>query len=382
VIVISIVMLIFRIISIFLFPIIGSLSDRKFSFTRTLGKRFPWIVISGVLTPILAVIFIWLPILDQGIFWVIFFVLYLLYAIAFSLFMTSYYALLFTKFRNPKERIIIGTITELLSAIMAFITFFALLYFDIKGASIAIALFFIIPLFIGILGLREEEELINTYFSNNQAPKERIFKDFLQKFIIINNFLFLVLLNLYLLDKFNSFLLMHLMRLAYIFWSIMGILFIFLPSWFLGHLNAYRVSGLALGIALVAFFFFADSTLMAIIFVGIIGFMYGLETASLIPVIGDVLDERAAISRKRSEGFYYGMLTSFATIGVIIAPSIIEFVYSILELLPISLSFVELSMTMIPGISIILVMILFTFLFDLKPDKTEAIRMELKELEL
>ena len=399
VIVVSTVMLIFRIISIFLFPIIGSLSDRNFPFTRTLGKRFPWIVISGVLTPILAVIIIWLPILDQGIFWVIFFVLYLLYAIAFSLYITSYYALLFTKFRNPKERIVIGTLTELLSAIMAFITFFALLYFDVRGASIVVALFFIIPLFIGTLGLREEEELINTYFSPNQAPKERVFKGFLQKstifknknFLIllsrwivisISNFLFLVLLNLYLLDKFNSFLLMHLMRLAYIFWSIMGILFIFLPSWFLGHLNAYRVSGLALGIALVAFFFFADSTLMAIIFVGIIGFMYGLETASLIPVIGDVLDERAAISRKHSEGFYYGMLTSFATIGVIIAPIIISLVFTFLELLPISFNIIKILMTLIPGILIILVMILFTLFFDLEPDKTEAIRMELKELEL
>ena len=151
----------------------------------------------------------------------------------------------------------------------------------------------------------------------------------------------------------------------------MGILVIFLPSWFLGHLNTYRVSGLALGIVLVAFFFFADSMLMAIIFVGIIGFTYGLETSSLIPVIGDVLDERAAISRKRSEGFYYGMLTSFATLGVIIAPLITVFSYTI-----------KFVMALIPGILIILVMILFTLFFDLKPDKTEAIRMELKELEL
>ena len=393
-------MLIFRIISIFLFPIIGSLSDRKFSFTRTLGKRFPWIVISGILTPILAVIFIWLPVLDQGIFWLIFFVLYLLYAIAFSLFITSYYALLFTKFRNPKERIIVGTITELLSAIMAFITFFALLYFDIKGTSIAIALFFIIPLLIGILGLREEEELINTYFSPNHAPKERVLKDFFQKLSIIKNknflillsrwivvsifnFLFLSLLSLYSFEMLNASLIFRiLLNLAYIFWSIIGILFIFLPSWFFGHLNAYRVSGFALGIALVAFFFSADSVLVAFIFVGIIGFAYGLETASLIPVIGDVFDERANVSRKRSDGFYYGMLTSFATIGIIIAPILFPVIELFLIFLPISISYIKTLITLIPGILIALVMILFTLFFDLKPDKTKAIRMELKELEL
>ncbi len=400
VIVVSIVMFIFRIVSIFLYPIIGSLSDRNFPFTRTLGKRFPWIVISGVLTPILFVILIWLPVLDQGIFWVVFFVLYLLYAIAFSLYITSYYALLFTKFRNPKERIFIGTITELLSAIMVFIVFFAPIHFDVRGASIAVALFFIIPLFIGILGLREEEELINTYFSPNQAPKERVFKGFLQKFTIfknknflillsrfivisISNFLFLILLNIYSSIVLNaSSIFRILLDLVYIFWFIIGILAIFLPSWFLGHLNAYRVSGLALGIALVAFFFFADNILTAFIFIGIIGFTYGLETASLIPIIGDVFDEHAVISRKHSEGFYYGILTTFATMGVIIAPIIMVFFYSFLELLPISISIIKIVMTLIPGIPIILVMILFTLFFDLKPDKTEAIRMELKELEL
>ena len=378
----------------------GSLSDRNFPFTRTLGKRFPWIVISGVLTPILAVIFIWLPILDQGIFWVIFFVLYLLYAIAFSLFMTSYYALLFTKFRNPKERIIIGTLTELLSAVMAFIIFLTPLHLDVRGASIAVALFFIIPLLIGILGLREEEELVNTYFSPNQAPKEPVFKDFFQKFTIFKNKNFLILLSRWIVISIFNFLFISFLSyysnvivnlppiffgflyLSYFFWSILGILFIFLPSWFLGHLNAYRVSGLALGIALVAFFFFMDSVPMAFIFIGIVGFTYGLETASLIPVIGDVFDERAVISRKHSEGFYYGILTSFATMGVFIAPILMRLLDGFLELLPISISIIKISMALIPGILIILVMILFTLFFDLKPDKTEAIRTELKELEL
>ena len=282
---------------------------------------------------------------------------------------------------------------------MTFIIFLTPIHFDVRGASITVALFFIIPLLIGILGLREEEDLINTNFSPNQAPKERVFKDFFQKFTIFKNKNFLILLSRwFVISIFNYFFLGFLiiysyimlnasfifgdfLYLVYIFSSIIGILFVFFPSWFLGHLNAYRASGLALGFALVAFFFFLDSMLMVFIFTSIIGFTYGLETASLIPVIGDVFDEHAVISRKHSEGFYYGMLTTFATMGVIIAQIIMSLAVSLLEFLPLSI-FLVILMTLIPGIPIILVIILFTLFFDLKPDKTEAIRMELKELEL
>ena len=171
----------------------------------------------------------------------------------------------------------------------------------------------------------------------------------------------------------------NLLYLVYYFSSILAILYVFLPSWFIGHLNTYRVSGFALGIALVSFFFFADSILMVIIFMFIIGFTYGLETASLIPVIGDVFDQQAANSRKHSEGFYYGIITAFATLGGIIAPFL--FIFFSLPVLPFFTG-IKTVMALIPGILIIIVMILFTVFYDLKPHKTEEIRMKLKELQL
>ena len=354
-------------------------------------------MISGFLIPISCILLFWLPVLDH-----VFFISYLLYFVAFSLYITSYFALLFTKFRNPKERIIIATITTLLSTISSIIIRFTRpsSFLDTEGSSITIALFFIISLLIGILGLREEEELINTYFSPNHAPKERVLKAFFQKFIIFRKKNFLILLFRWIvISIFNSFFLVFLglytmdgleimythiyidfFYLVYYGCSIIAILYIFLPSWFIGHLIAYRISGFALGIALVAFFFFPDSLLMAIIFMGIIGFTYGLETASLIPVIGDVFDEQAANSRKHSEGFYYGIITAFATMGPLIAPIMMIFVFSLWEL-PFLMG-IKTLMALIPGILIIIVMILFTVFYDLKPHKTEEIRMKLKELQL
>jgi Na+/melibiose symporter-like transporter len=325
----------------------------------------------------------------------------------------NYFALFFTKFRNPKERLLIATITELLSAIGTFIVIFlAPFYIDFgdvssyRSLSINIAIFFIIPLLIGILGLREEEALINTYFSSNHAPKERFFKDFFQRFTIFKNRNFLILLfrwivisifNMlffntliyylrYVLELHNDF--MVFLYILYTFWFIVAIIFSLLLSWFLGHLNIYKVSGFALGIALV-FFFFADSILTVFLFMGIIGFIYGLETVSLIPLIGDIFDEQAVISRKRSEGFSYGFLTMFTTISIFIGPIVMSYVFSATGFniysstqTPSAQMGIKSLLTMIPGISIIIMMIFFTIFYNLKPDKTEAIRMELRELEL
>lgn len=405
--------LIVRIVCIFLYPIIGFLSDRDYPFTRTLGRRFPWIMISGLLTPILFVLLFWLPVLDQMIFGLIFFICYLLYTMAFSLYFMNYFALLFTKFRNPKERFLIAIIAELLSAIGTYIViFFAPFYINFgdvssyRSLSINIAIFFIIPLLIGILGLREEEDLINTYFSPNRAPKERFFKDFFQRFTIFKNRNFLILLFRWIVISIFNMLFfntlpyyiysvleeptnfMVFLYILYNFWFMLAIIFSLLLFWFLGHLNIYKVSGFALGIALV-FFFFANSILTTLLFMSIIGFIYGLETVSLIPLIGDIFDEHAIISRKRSEGFSYGFLTIFATIGIIIGPFVMSYVLSSTEFIPYSSTQtpsaqmgIRFLLTMIPGISIIIMMIFFTIFYNLKPDKTEAIRMELRELEL
>jgi len=397
----------------FLQPLLGSISDRDFPFTRNLGRRFFWILVMGLQIPIFFVLVFWVPFSNGIIFIVGFTALLFLYNIAYSTFLTSYSALLLNKFRNPKERLLIGTITEFISTIgIVIITIFAPMFISYGDASsiqfltIPIAITFVVTLSLGIFGILEEKELIDTYFSPNLTPKKGFLRDMFKGFAIFKRKNFLVLLFRWIaFALFNllfwsglvyyweyvlgaSLYLLSVAYMGYYIWFLIALPLSFLLSWFLGHLKVSIISGFALGVVVLVFFFVAN-ILMAVILVSIIGFTFGLGMASLIPLVGDVFDEHANINRKRSEGVSYGILKMFGGLTVILSNVITAFIYSLTGVISgwgpsTSLAFVgiRLLFSIIPGIIIIGVMILFVILYDLKPKKTEVIRMELKELEI
>ena len=397
----------------FLQPLLGSISDRNFPFTRNLGRRFLWIVVMGFQTPIFLVLVFWVPTSNGMIFIIVFTALLMLYNVAYSIFLTSYSALLLNKFRNPKERLLLGALTEFISTIgIVIISLFAPMFINfgdpstIQFLTIPIAITFAATLSLGIFGILEEKELIDTYFSPNLTPKKGFLKDMFNGFTIFKRKNFIVLLFRWIaFALFNllffsglvfyfmyvlgtSIYLISIATIGYYIWLLIAFPLSFLLSWFLGHLRVSIISGFALGVALLVFFFVAN-TLMAIILTSIIGFTFGLGMASLIPLVGDVFDEHASINRKRSEGVSYGILKMFGGLSVILSNFITAGVISLTgfytgwgPLTPLALVGIRLLISMIPGIIIIGVMILFVVLYDLKPKKTEAIRMELKELEI
>jgi len=177
--------------------------------------------------------------------------------------------------------------------------------------------------------------------------------------------------------------------MGYILWSLIALPLSFLLSYFIGHLKVSIISGFVMGAALLPFLFIND-VFITIILTSIIGFTYGLGSGSLIPLVGDVFDEHANINRKRSEGVSYGILKMFGGFTIILGGLITAFIQNITGFIegwmgpqpPLAIMGIRILNTTIPGILIIIVMILFTVLYDLKPEKTEAIRRELKELEL
>jgi len=397
----------------FLQPLLGSISDRNFPFTRNLGRRFLWIVVMGFQTPIFLVLVFWVPTSNEMIFIIVFTALLMLYNVAYSIFLTSYSALLLNKFRNPKERLLLGALTEFISTIgIVILTIFSPMFINfgdpstIQFLTIPIAIIFVAMLSLGIFGILEESELIDTYFSPNLTPKKGFLKDMFKGFAIFKRKNFIVLLFRWIafalfnllfssgLAYYFQYVLgtsMYLLSVAYMeyyIWLLIALPLSFLLSWFLGHLRVSIISGFALGVALI-FLFFVANTLMAIILISIVGFTLGLGTASLIPLVGDVFDEHANINRKRSEGVSYGILKMFGGLTAILSSAITAFVYSLTgfytgwgPVTPLALFGIRLVFAMIPGVIIIAVMILFIVLYDLKPKKTEAIRMELKELEI
>jgi len=397
----------------FLQPLLGSISDRNFPFTRKLGRRFLWIIMMGFQTPIFFVLVFWAPAYNGMLFIIIFTALLLLYNVVYSIFLTSYSALLLSKFRNPKERLLIGTVTEFISTLgLIIISIFAPIFISYGGAlsiqflTIPIAITFVATLSLGIFGILEEKDLIDTYFSPNLTPKNGFLREMFKGFAIFKRKNFIVLLfrwiafalfNLlfssglvyyweYVLSA--SYSLLSVAYLGYYIWLLIALPLSFLLSWFLGHLKVSIISGFSLGVTLIVFFF-AANIVMAIILISIIGFTLGLGMASLIPLVGDVFDEHANIKRKRSEGVSYGILKMFGGLAVILSNVITAFIYNLTGFIsgwgpvtPLALLGIKLLISMIPGTIIIGVMIMFIILYDLKPKKTEAIKMELKELEI
>lgn len=400
-----------RFIVPFLQPILGYFSDRNYPATRTLGRRFLWIIIPGFLIPILFVLIFWAPTFDFMIFNIYFTTVFMLYNVSFSLYSTNYSALLLNKFRNPRERTLLAAGTNFIGTIgsvtiMIFAPIF-ISYASIQFVAIPIAITFAITLAIGIIGLIEEKGLIDTYFSPNQAPKENFFKDFFKRFAIFSRKNFLILLLRWMaFGLFNiffpsslvyyweyvleaPFFLINAAYLGFYIWMLIAIPVSFVLSWFFGHLKISIISGYGLGATLIALFLFPN-ILMTIILLSVIGFTVGLGMASLIPLEGDVFDDFALLKRKRSEGIGYGFLSMFGGLTVILSSFITAFVHNLTGFIagwggsqPASAVMgIRLLTTLIPAIVIIVAMIIFTVLYDLKPEKTEAIRMELKELEL
>ncbi len=404
---------IIRLIFPFLQPLLGSISDRNYSFTRNKGRRFLWIMIFGFQIPIFFVLLFWIPALDVLIFFIIFTTFYMLYNVIFSLFTSNYSALLLNKFRNPKERLLIGVVTEFISTIGIFIIWiFAPLFINYGDPSsfqilaIPIAIVFAVTLSLGIFGLLEEKELIDTYFSSNQAPKKGFLRDMFKGFAIFKRKNFIVLLFRWIAFGLFNYLFLSglfyyavyvlgapyfiasIFSMGYIIWSLIALPLSFLLSYFIGHLRVSIISGFVMGATLLPFLFIND-IFISIILISIIGFSFGLGAGSLIPLVGDVLDEHANANRRRSEGVSYGILNMFGGLTVILGSFITSFVYTLTGFYsgwgpqpPSAILGIRILNTTIPGILIIIVMILFTVLYDLKPEKTEAIRMELKELEL
>lgn len=404
---------IIRLIFPFFHPLLGFISDRNYSFTRNKGRRFLWIMVFGFQIPIFFVLLYWIPAVDALIFIILFTTVYLLYIVSFSIFTTSYSALLLSKFRNPKERLIIGVVTEFISTIGIFIiTIFAPLFINygdpssLKILTIPVAIVFVVTLILGIIGLLEENELIDTYFSPNQSPKKGFMRDMFKGFAIFKRKNFILLLFRWIaLGLFNylfisglvyfteyvlgaSSLFVTTLFMGYLIWSLIALPLSFLLSYFIGHLKVSIISGFLMGATLIPYLFVNDF-LITIILTTIIGFSVGLGAGSLIPLVGDVFDEHANIKRRRSEGVSYGILKMFGGLTIILGSVIAVIVHSLTGFNPgwwtqpaSAILGIRILYTTIPGIIIIIVTILFTVLYDLKPTKTETIRMELKELEL
>jgi len=392
-------------------PIIGYISDRNYLFTRFLGRRFLWISFSGVIISLSTILLFWIPAFSSTFVIILFILCLLIFKIAYTLYSTSYSALLLNKFRNPKERLVVASVVEFIAHIGLFTIFsFIIGYFITFGnpisyliTAIIITLIFLGTLSLGIPGLLEEKELIDTYYSPNQARREWFLNDFFKRFVIFKqknflvllfgwfgiglfNYLFFAWLPYYLLNHDPFFI--AFLSLIYYVALVIAIPISLCLSWFLGYLKIFLFSGFAMGIVLFIFAFFATDEFSILFFTGLLGFTSGLISVVLIPLMGDVLDETATFTQIRSEGFFYGLLALFGGFIPLLGSMIIRFAYTLSGYIPFqpvppsSVLFASTIINLIPSILIITSMILFLFIYDLKPDKVDFIQEQLREMQI
>jgi len=401
------------IINVLIQPILGYLSDRNYTFTRKFGRRFPWILISGFITPIFVILLFscsLIPGINLGLFLII---TLIIYYVTSSLYSINYSASLLAKFHHPKERLIISTIIEFFSFILYFLSIlFIPLIISLPSSSsffvaaVIISIPFIINVVLGIPGLLEEKQLIDTYYSPNLEPQESFFNDFFNRFTIFGQKNFIILLIQWIaLVIFNylffnqmiyyivyvlgaSYEFTTLYTIIYFIMVIFAIPFGFLISWFAGYVKTWIISGFILGASNFIFFFVRD-LLISLPIIATVGFAIGLGPVALIPLAGDVFDENAFHQRKRSEGFNYGLLALFGSGIPLLMSPIIAMVHQItgfdagwLTVTEFGILGIRLMFSFIPSIIVIISTTLFLILYDLKPEKTTIIQEELKTLNI
>jgi Na+/melibiose symporter-like transporter len=282
------------------------------------------------------------------------------------------------------------------------------------GAIFASILFTVTFLF-GILGFFEEKELIDTYYSPNLEPQQKFFRDFFQRFsyafkqknfvlfllrwlvTTVFNYFFvsgLVYYTEYILES-NQAVLMTFFLIYYLM-ILVSIPIGFLISWFIGYLRTFNYSGLALGITVLMFTFVGIvanpllKSVISLILMILIGFFVGLGIVGFIPIAGDTFDESASVNRKRSEGFLYGLLALFVGITGFVNAFVTTLVHTSTGFLdyystpPTSpaLFGILILFSLIPGIVIIVIQVIFMIFYDLKPEKVTTIQEKNKELQI
>lgn len=406
--------IIFAIYNMFNDPILGYLTNRPFKFTKKWGRRFPWLMISGI--PFgFSYFLVFIP-PNIGVFgqWAVFAWLIFtacLFDTFHSLYFVNFIALFPEKYRTDKERrlasgiyVPIGVFGVALGAIIPSLIFqFGNLpSYSFQGFIIfIIALFF---LFLAIPGFREKSEMVEEYLTTyEQAPRRESFFKTLktalkQRSFIVWMFLYTMYFCLvntmqnslyytvkYVLNKPSS-------ASTLIFAGFLIGAIISTPIWtkFAHKVNNNKKMILISAFFLGAFAFpllFLENYIAIIITLTLWGIGLGGFWFMIFPVMSDVIDESVVITGKREEGIYAGFSQFFARLGIVaqaltfgIVHSVTGFVEGASSQTPLALWGIHVHLALIPMIFIFLGFLVFWRFYNLTPERIKSIKEKLKEM--
>ncbi|MFX1339306.1 MAG: MFS transporter [Promethearchaeota archaeon] len=397
-------------------PLLGFLSDKPNRFWNKYGRRFPWIVASGI-PYCFFIIFVFMPPADDtsahSMFLFAWFLTSIcLYDAFYSAWMTNTYALFPDKFRSDRERrkiagvgAPIGLFSTALGTLLPplFIT-----YGDKQSYIIAMLVMSIISFIaflITIPGCREDEEMRkNAAFFVEEKKKQDSFlkamkiaakhKNFVGYLIAYLAFHCLITIMMASVPYIVPYILglpasaEIFFGIALLFGQLIGIIFWVKLTNKLGHRGLFLV-GLTWAVISLSILFFFTDLWSAVIIVGIIGFgvasiYYGNQL-----VFSDCIDEIVIDRGKRQEGIFLGIRTFMVRLSIIIQAFTFWIIHiatgfdpSLKEQSDLALLGLRIQFTIAPMLIMVIGLIVFLILYDLNPEKVSANKEKLKKLGL
>jgi len=397
-------------------PIVGYLADRPRKFWSRLGKRYPWFVIGGIPAILFLAMIFSPPYLDPvDAAWIYFawiLISLCLYELFYTITQLNHSALFPDKFRLDSDRRKGGFWRMLLGVLGTAIGFIVPpLIIDTSNASSFASMawiFVIINLVIfasSIPGHRERKELKDRYVIEQEKRESVSFFHALKIVVSHKNFMVVILVflmdgiigasltasiqyvTLYILEEPSSSAILILA--PFILAVILSLFPWLLLSQKIKNNRKMLIIGVFLNTIGLLPFMLVQTTLGFILAAVILGIGGGALRIGSNPVLADAIDEAVADSGEHIEGSFMGVYTFFIRFSLIAQGLIFAIVHTLTSFDPLSPTQSELAQfgirlhtALILMILILIALVVFVLVYDLKPEKTKEIKEKLKELNL
>ena len=397
-------------------PLLGYLTDRPFKWTRRWGMRFPWILIA-VFPALICFLLVFTPPNINAktnplpIFLYMIFIL-CLFDTCYSIFSTNFYGSFAKQFPSDKERrkaAIFNTIIPHIGFVfIGFIPPLIIVYGDKNSfflAMLIVAIILSVCVIISIHGISESEDLKETFLRGyDNVGRTSFWKTMKIAFrhknyviAIITATLYSAAWNLYIAS--GIYFMKDILRLPLSFILLINLAqFLgfcgFIPFWAwvakkIGHVKTYTLGCLLVSITLTPVLWVTTLwEAMLYNFIGGIGF--GAFYIMGSPISSDCYDEIALTTGKRQEAVLSGIRTFFLRIAIIITALTIAIVHILTAYnqdpnarqTALAQLGIRIHMGLIPSLLALMAFIIMLLFYDLKGEKKEQMKKNLREKKL
>ena len=413
---VGLVFIIFAIWSMVNYPLLGYLTDRPFPRMKKWGLRFPWIMISAVLSLLFYFLIFTPPIIDVKkspwqMFWYIL-IISCIFDTFYTIFTLHFIGSFANQFREDFERRKVIAITLFIPGIILF--FMGLIWpltvvygnrWTFTLAAIIAISTLLVCIIIFIPGISESEEIKARYFQGRGDQSQYSFLKIMKVTFHQKNFIITIIV--FILTSVAAYLILA--SNIYFFKDILGLplyysiytnmayfftLMAAIPFWLIfsinhGHVKTYILGLFLTGLSLIPFLWITTLE-EAIIFSILRGFADSASYIVLLMVLSDVYDEVTLATGKHQEATLQGIHNFFTRTAVILQAVIIATIHIATGYSPNphavqtanALWGIRIQMALIPAICHLLAGIIVLLFYDLKGEKQKVLKNKLRELGL